>query len=255
MLAVCVGVGNNLVNKPRQREILMKNDHITATFSAQYMAAAQLFVPKNDFRYYLVGVYVDPVVGGGVNLVGTDGHAIIVLHDSAGHASEPFIIDSKEMAMPLKIAAQSRPKNKQTDCINKVVVVDGMLRLEKTLKNIETQEIHSMWKLKTIEGTFPDYKRLFTHVDPGTNDVIMLNPTYLAMFKKALCIATSQTQDYSTSCFLNKSNVEKGVLVRGSVRGTGLIENIAGIVMQMRSSSEDERKALSVPHFLKRAKK
>lgn len=55
-------------------------------------AYANRFKGIKDIRYYLNGVFIEPLVGGGVNIVGTDGHRIVVIHDPNGECKEPVII-------------------------------------------------------------------------------------------------------------------------------------------------------------------
>lgn len=49
-------------------------------FPAKHLTTLAPFVPVNDIRYYLCGFRVEPAENGGIFLVATDGHTLIVIH-------------------------------------------------------------------------------------------------------------------------------------------------------------------------------
>lgn len=49
-------------------------------------------VGREETRYYLWGVFVEPIDGGGAWLVGTDGHVILVARDESAVAPRPAVI-------------------------------------------------------------------------------------------------------------------------------------------------------------------
>lgn len=66
--------------------------------TAHLFHAAYLCVSAEETRYYLNGVYVQPCDQGGVLVVATDGHRMVVIHDEAGRADKAAIIRlDKEM--------------------------------------------------------------------------------------------------------------------------------------------------------------
>lgn len=68
------------------------------TVSARLLRAAMTFAAKNDVRYYLNGVLVEPSPDGqGVRLVATDGHRLAVLFDADGSADAPAIIERHKL--------------------------------------------------------------------------------------------------------------------------------------------------------------
>lgn len=68
------------------------------TVSARLLRAAMTFAAKNDVRYYLNGVFVEPSPDGhGVRLVATDGHRLAVLFDADGSADAPAIIERHKL--------------------------------------------------------------------------------------------------------------------------------------------------------------
>jgi len=50
------------------------------------------FAAKSDMRYYLMGVCIKPSKSGGVLVMATDGHCMLVLHDPNGKADKSYIL-------------------------------------------------------------------------------------------------------------------------------------------------------------------
>lgn len=70
---------------------------------ADLLKIAATCMARNDIRYYLNGVYIEPREGGGVIIVATDGHRICAVIDASGAISAPTILtlDHKlERAIP-----------------------------------------------------------------------------------------------------------------------------------------------------------
>lgn len=59
---------------------------------AETVRRAAQFSAVMDVRYYLNGVAVSPAKSGGVNVMASDGHVAIVLHDPNGKADAPVIL-------------------------------------------------------------------------------------------------------------------------------------------------------------------
>lgn len=79
--------------------------------SAPMFRRAMAAISKNETRYYLNGVYVEPCEAGGVILVSTDGRRMIVLRDRAGSAPNgPGIVSlNKEMTRALTAKSWNLP--------------------------------------------------------------------------------------------------------------------------------------------------
>jgi hypothetical protein len=67
-------------------------DRSTLFVDASLMLRATRFSAKNDVRYYLNAVCVQPSKSGGVLVMGCDGHVALVLHDPNGKADKPYIL-------------------------------------------------------------------------------------------------------------------------------------------------------------------
>lgn len=59
--------------------------------SARAYATVMLAQSTEETRYYLNGVLVEPNPAGGVNLVATDGHVLIAVHDKTGETNGSWI--------------------------------------------------------------------------------------------------------------------------------------------------------------------
>jgi len=73
-------------------------------FNAKYLKTLLSFVAKNDIRYYLAGIYVEPHPDGGAILVATDGHMMAVIRDADAVCTEPAVLklsaDASKFAGP-----------------------------------------------------------------------------------------------------------------------------------------------------------
>ncbi len=52
------------------------------------LAAAHMFKAKDDVRYYLKGILISPDPDKGLNIIGTDGHRMLIVHDPEGTITE-----------------------------------------------------------------------------------------------------------------------------------------------------------------------
>lgn len=59
---------------------------------ARLVAAVAQFKAEHDIRFYLNGVYVEPIEGGGAMIVATNGHAMGVWRDMTGEVERPAIL-------------------------------------------------------------------------------------------------------------------------------------------------------------------
>lgn len=67
-----------------------------ARVNPKYLAAVALFRAKNDVRYYLNGIFLEPHPEKGVVITATNGHVIGSIHDPAGFAQTSFIFQPDE---------------------------------------------------------------------------------------------------------------------------------------------------------------
>lgn len=124
-----------------------------ARFQACYLPILSAFAPKADVRYYLNGLYVEPAAAGGVYLVATDGHALVVIHDEKGEAARPAIFP-----IPRLLLRQCGSRSKKILPADKFVEFDG--RMARVTAGADYFEHDVAVGCKEIEGKYPDYRKV-----------------------------------------------------------------------------------------------
>ena len=128
--------------------------------NAKLFADAATCVSKEETRYYLQGVYIHKnEVKGGINMVSTDGHRLIVVHDPLGNIDgDPVIVKANKAFL-----ASIKKNMKYLDA---EIEVRGK---EAILSNIDNSGMRSECGRDydvIIDGTFPDYLRVIPSFDP-----------------------------------------------------------------------------------------
>lgn len=135
-------------------------------FDAKLFEIAHRFVSKNETRYYITGVLVEPCASGGVAIVATDGHRMFVSYDPAGSVDHPVILKAdKSVLSACKKADQIvRTGGEHADLLKDGSVCGVALLLE-------------------VDGTFPDYQRVIPQTEGET--VGIYSPKLIEAFAKA----------------------------------------------------------------------
>lgn len=124
-------------------------------FGTELYRVAFDFTSKEETRYYLNGVFVEPHPVAGVMLTATDGHRLICIRDETGYADESAIIrlDKRELDYHKSAVIENDSSN-----------------------GLGTR----------IDGTYPDYKRVIPKVDVSKPFQIgSFNCDYVGSFAKA----------------------------------------------------------------------
>lgn len=114
--------------------------------SANAVRLAYQFAAKQDIRYYLNGVNVEPAAGGGALITATDGHRLTQVHDREATNVEPMIISLDKASQ----AALKRGTWVSTDIDDKRVAI----------LNSDDMPIHLQIEQYKIEAKFPDWRRV-----------------------------------------------------------------------------------------------
>ncbi len=117
-------------------------------FNANLFRIANMCASKEETRYYLRGVYVEPHHDCGVTLTATNGVKMIVIHDEDGKADESAIINLDDV---LKLCKSKRG-------VAPVVTIDTRATDAMIYDTREGQRIGVALGAR-IDGTFPDYRR------------------------------------------------------------------------------------------------
>ena len=150
---------------------------MTFNVNADLFRAAALIVSKEETRYYLNGVCIEPCVLGGVTLTATDGHRLFTAHDIEGEASRTYIV--KLNATALKACNVGR---KETAPRRVVLSGDDSYPVAITDNDKTTTfNLALNWEIK--DATFPDWRRVIPRHGADDKSVIdWYNPKYLATF-------------------------------------------------------------------------
>ena len=141
-------------------------------------------VSTEETRYYLRGVYVAPNAGGGVDLVSTDGHRLLVVHDAEGICDSPAIVQLTKDALKL-----CKPSNNYSERrISFGDAAPGSVIALVTERPIRDKNDADWGFVGTspatfIDGTFPDYRRIVPReIKTGAHPVF--DGRYLEAFGK-----------------------------------------------------------------------
>lgn len=133
-------------------------------FNANLFRIAALCQSKEETRYYLCGVYVEPHHVKGVTMVATDGHKLIVLHDESGIADESAII---RLGDALKLCKPKRGERRDVRIgtnENDATIYDTFEDKDGTLNDTSLGMAYGV----RIDGSFPDYRRVVPKVFSNT---------------------------------------------------------------------------------------
>lgn len=150
---------------------------MTFNVNADLFRAAAVVISKEETRYYLNGVCIEPHPAGGVTLTATDGHRLFTAYDREGEASRTYIV--KLDAAALKACKASR---RETHPRRLLLAGDDRQPVSIT-DNDDTTVCHLAvnWEIK--DATFPDWRRVVPRHGKGDKPVAdWYNPDYLASF-------------------------------------------------------------------------
>jgi hypothetical protein len=153
--------------------------------NANLFRIAYAAVSTEETRYYLKGVFVEPNPIGGVNLVATDGHRLLCIHDKFGKAEKAAIIALSKKGLKAykpKISKFTRSDYRQLSIDEKGAA------FVKAFSHFEAGEyfgtetiVHGNTTDSRIDGTFPDYRRILpAGIEHGKSGAF--NASYLGAF-------------------------------------------------------------------------
>lgn len=164
-----------------------------AVVSADLMARAYIAASTEATRYYLNGVYIEPCAAGGVLLVATDGHRMLVLRDPAGYcegsaivALTPATLKACKAKMPRGYAERYMIAHGEKIAIASVSKPDNAADLLALADN-PSQEVEAYQVGALIDGSFPDWRRVVPSEDvPAAPHSPCFAAAYVGDFGKAL---------------------------------------------------------------------
>lgn len=188
--------------------------------SAKAFTAAMLAVSTEETRYYLQGVLVEPCSAGGVNVVATNGHIIIAIHDKDGETNGKWICPvPAHMRRFLLANLESRDAEtyahddddfpaegddkRPLDRIKFDGKIASITAPEHAWREKSPLEMVMATTAPAIDGTFPDWTRVL----PNPTDKTPPLPTFT--------IATHYAMAVNRAVCIWKGNASTGIRVRG----------------------------------------
>lgn len=174
--------------------------------------------PKQDVRYYLVGMLID-VRAADVTLVATNGHALLAVPlpaDALEGDQVPgqYIIgrDALEAVKPVKVGRTTLP-------ISIGIGADGAI----TITGATTATA------KLIDGRYPDWRRVMP--TSATLEVAQFDPAYVSLFGDVRELLGGSSKGKPVI----HHNGDRGALV------SGLGRDALGVLMPMRADAHEMR--------------
>ena len=144
----------------------MSEESRKVRFNAKYISALSEFMGKNDVRYYLNGAFVTPHHDKGVILAATDGHTMVIIHDSEGESNGDHIFSiSKGMIAASKKRMSGVGKPEAIELIGDVGYVRQFMSDLAYDPNIVSMDMH-VEHCQPIDGKYPDIKRVIPTGQP-----------------------------------------------------------------------------------------
>lgn len=163
--------------------------------SARLIGAAARFAARQEIRYYLEFIRVEPHPKQGVILIATDGHRMAVIYDEQGRATEPVAI------RPTKFASRL---NSDDDLVH---YYDG--KAECGAQGFVSAECFRDGAARV--GRFPLWREVLKSRARKQGAVASFNPEYIAD-----CYAVCRAFQQSYGCITVFSDGEKAALVKFS---------------------------------------
>ncbi|MES2909864.1 MAG: hypothetical protein V4718_00660 [Pseudomonadota bacterium] len=186
---------------------------------ARLVAAIAQFKADDDIRYYLNGVYVEPIPGG-VLIIATNGHAMGIWRDPDGIASRPAILRID----PALQKACKAEQDATLELVDERLVVRTEFGME-SYAQPRGGKSQNDWE---IEGKFPIWAKVVPESCDADRAVDGINPLYMAKVHKALDIAGHHSGGRVT---MRQADANKGISVT-CAKNT----NFFAVIMPMRDS-------------------
>ena len=182
--------------------------------NAKALAAAYLFQAKNDVRYYLNGILIQTNKNdGGVNVVGTDGFRMIVIHDPNGECEEDIILNFESPTI-------TKFKRITKDVIPPVATIT-------TGENTLCEYQGDISSVKVVDGTYPNWQQIMPD-DINKIDSVEMQ-TFNGDLLKSFCMvpkilgdkhhAMGLKSDGNGKLFVHYAPMEYDITVRGILMG------------------------------------
>jgi len=203
--------------------------------NADLFRAAHTIVSRNETRYYLKGVCIQPAKAGmpGVTLTATDGHRLISVYDREGSADGDYIVGLTPAQ--LRDLKSGRGETHPRRIIS--TTPDAPLTVARNDDEAHVYALLLDWQIK--DATFPDWRRVLPSKLGAPTVLQAFNLAYLASFDEAARIITGQRAVGSS--IYSPDNGSPAV-----IRFDG-VDHAVGVVMPHRT---DLTEAMKLPSFI-----
>jgi hypothetical protein len=182
--------------------------------SANYFKAASLCVSKEETRYYLNGVFVEPCAAGGVTLTATDGHRLISIYDQSGTCTESAIV-----GLPKGALLKALPGGEV------IVSDDGIFRHDTFIS----------MKSVVIDGSYPDWRRACVGAFGSRPTFPAINSYYLSDFGKIAGIISGNLDSRMIRLIGGETDADAAWVAFPNS------PNVFGIIMPMRGDAPPKK--------------
>jgi hypothetical protein len=182
--------------------------------SANYFKAASLCVSKEETRYYLNGVFVEPCAAGGVTLTATDGHRLISIYDQDGDCTESAIV-----GLPKGALLKALPTGEV------IVSDDGIFRHDTFIS----------MKPVIIDGMFPDWRRVVVGTFGTRPTFPAINSFYMSDFGKIAGLVSGNLDNRMTRLIGGATDADPAWVSFPNC------PNAFGIIMPMRGDAPQKK--------------
>lgn len=145
----------------------------TVTVPHNTLRALALIAPKADVRFYLNGILIDTSTPGRVMLVACDGHRALIV----GNVRCDGEIAPGQFIVPIEAITSAKPVRKDPITID-VEPVDSIIA-----KYTVTGKLTGTGR--TIDGRFPDWRRILPARREGQGEIAHFNMQYVGDFGRA----------------------------------------------------------------------
>jgi DNA polymerase-3 subunit beta len=146
--------------------------HEIGTFCrADRLRLATLFQATEDTRYYLNGVYIDPMEEG-VRLVATDGHRLAVFRDEAAFTCAPCIVSLPKAARTAIKSVKGREfvwfgiigqhdgtGRHEARIVDGTEGMDSMKEIQAAMLDMTNPAVIWAGAVELIDGTYPEFEQ------------------------------------------------------------------------------------------------
>lgn len=190
------------------------------TINLKYIAAAMTAMAEMDVRYYLNGVYIEPVDDSTCFVVATDGHRLLAVRAPIRGAVPRAGIIPGTALMALKIKPDQEADitfHEETALANKFSITNRSLNLRKNFTPVTLSGT-------LIDGRFPDWRKVIPKkVGPDPMPYAQVNPDYMADMSKAFKLLSEQKDPAGCPNVIYSGNDNVVIFVRSCQDAIGLV--------------------------------